>query len=110
LKSTPVRDAIVGVVIFGSVAVALTWIFSANGLALRSVFGPAHEQVRRETFEQSKAYRDGLVQELRSLQFEYLKAPAELQPALASVIRHKASGIDAATLPADLRAFLSTLN
>jgi hypothetical protein len=44
----------------------LTWVFQGNDFFLTRFFAPKYEQVRRETFENSKAYRDGMVQELRA--------------------------------------------
>lgn len=89
--------------------VAAMWIFSANDLALRKVFLPAYEQVRRDTFEQSKAYRDGVIQELRAYQFEYLKADDAHKAAMGPVIRHKLAGFPSDALPYDLQQFVSSL-
>jgi len=88
---------------------ALGWIFTANDLALSKVFSPAREQVRRETFEESKAYRDGMIQELRSMQFEYLKAPDDRKVGLANVIKHKIAGFPEDAIPYDLQQFIKEL-
>ena len=90
-------------------ALFLIWVLASNNLMMMKVFAPATEQVRRETFEQSKAYRDGMVQELRSLQIEYIKAPDDVKPALASAIRHKAVGLPVDALPADLQVFVQSI-
>lgn len=90
-------------------ALGAIWGLTANQLALFKVFGPAFEQTRRETFEQSKAYRDGANQELQALRVEYLKAPDELRPAMAHMIRHKAAGLQAGALPSDLETFIKEL-
>lgn len=87
----------------------LGWLFAGNDLAMRKVFAPAHEQVRRETFETSKAYRDGMVQELRAMQFEYLRADDARRPGLANVIRHRVAGFPEDALPYDLRQFIDGL-
>ena len=50
---------------------ALGWLFTGNDFFLFKVFAPKYEQVRRETFEQSKAYRQGAIQELQNMQFQY---------------------------------------
>lgn len=88
---------------------ALGWLFAGNNLALQKVFAPAREQVRRETFEESKAYRDGVVQEIRSMQFEYLKADDAHKAAMGAVIRHKLAGFPADALPSDLQQFVVEL-
>ena len=100
--------AVLLVLVAGIVVVAMSWLFSANGLALSKVFSPALEQVRRETFEESKAYRDGQVQELESMRYEYLKTDPAHRDALASIIRHRAAGIPDGMLHGDLAEFVRT--
>jgi hypothetical protein len=87
----------------------LGWVLTANDLALQKVFAPAREQVRRDTFEQSKAYRDGVIQELRSMQFEYLRADEKHKAGLANVIRHKLAGFPEDAIPSDLQQFIKEL-
>lgn len=91
------------------VLLILATVSTGGQLLLGKVFNPAFEQVRRDTFEQSKAYRDGAVQELRSMQFAYLQADPVHRGGLASVIRHKAAGLPADTLPPDLIQFIKEL-
>lgn len=88
---------------------ALGWLLKFNGLMSFQFFAPKYEAARRETFEQSKAYRDGMAQELRSLQLEYVKATPETKPAIASIIRHKAAGTQQDSLPLDLQVFIKEL-
>lgn len=103
-----ISNIISGVVIVLAVLTGV-WFLAANSLLMKSVFAPANEAVRRETFEQSKAFRDGMAQEIRSLQIEYLRAEEAVKPALASAILHKAAQIDEAYLPSDLRAFVNSI-
>lgn len=101
---------IAGLWILGFVGlIALGWILTGNNLALTKVFAPKFEQVRRETFEQSKAYQDGVIQELRAYQFEYLKADEAHKAAMGPIIRHKLAGFPSDQLPYDLQQFVSTL-
>lgn len=97
--------------ILGGIAalLALTWALTGNDFFLFKVFAPKYEQVRRETFEQSKAYNQGMVQELQSMQFQYESASAEHKAALRSVILHRAADYPADKMPADLLAFVQTL-
>ncbi len=88
---------------------ALGWLFAGNNLAMMKVFAPATEQVRRETFENSKAYRDGMVQELRSMQFEYMRADDAHKAGMANVIRHKIAGFPEDAIPSDLQQFIREL-
>lgn len=100
----------IGFALLGLVAlIALGWLFTGNDLAMQKVFAPAREQVRRETFEQSKAYRDGVIQEIRAMQFEYLKADDAHKEAMGAVIRHKLAGFPADALPSDLQQFVLEL-
>ena len=90
-------------------ALAMVWVLTANTLGLAKVFGPLFEDTRRETFEHSKAYRDGANQELQALRVEYLKADPVVRPALAHAIRHKAAGLPPEALPSDLAYFIKEL-
>ena len=57
-------------------------------------FAPKMEQVRRETFEQSKAYNQGMIQELQNMQFEYIQADSIHRAMLSSTILHRAADYD----------------
>lgn len=98
--------AVLGVLV---VILGLTWIAQGNDFFLYQFFAPKYEQVRRETFEQSKAYRQGMVQELQNMQFEYAKANDKQKDALASVILHRAADVDERIMPPDLRSFVAAL-
>ena len=88
----------------------LAWIIEGNNFFLYKVFAPREEQVRREVFEQSKSYNDGMLQELYSMQLDYVKAKnAEQKAAIKSVILHRVSGYDQNKLPFDLRQFINQL-
>lgn len=96
-----------GLVILALIGIlGLGWIFAGNDLAMMKVFAPAKEQVRRETFEQSKAYRDGMIQELRAMQFEYMRADDAHKAGMKNVIRHRLAGFPEDAIPADLQAFV----
>ncbi|CAB4152694.1 hypothetical protein UFOVP602_19 [uncultured Caudovirales phage] len=96
----------IGVVFY---CLLLGWILAANGIAMGAIFSPLQEQVRRETFEQSKAYNDGMVQEIRAMQFEYIKADADHKIALASVIKHRIAGYPENNFPSDISSFIRSL-
>ena len=86
---------------------ALGWLFTGNNLALTKYFSPKSEAVRRETFEQSKAYRQGMIQELQNMQFQYEQASPEHRDALAAIILRRAA--DFHDMPADLQLFINQL-
>ena len=88
---------------------AVTWGVAYHDLIFTSFFAPKFENVRRNTFEQSKSFRTGAVQELQNMQFEYIKASPEHKKALADIIRHRAIEVPADAMPTDLQSFISNL-
>lgn len=99
-----------GWIVFCAVALAvLGWFFTANDVLLTRWSAPRVEAIRRQTFEQSKAYRDGQIKELRSMQFAYEQADDAHRVALRQVVLQQFSDVDDSALPGDLRAFLRSL-
>ena len=91
---------------------ALGWIAQGNDFFMYRFFAPRQEAVRRQVFETSRAFNQGMVQELQNMQFEYLKQPdPSVRASLASVILHRASGynMNDSIVPADLRDFVDSL-
>lgn len=87
----------------------LIWIIQGNNFFMYKVFGIKYENTRREIFEQSKAYNQGMIQELQNMQFEYIKANKDQKQALASIILHRSADYDVNKLPSDLREFITKL-
>lgn len=87
----------------------LTWVIQGNQFFILKVFAPAQEQVRRETFEQSKAYRQGMIQELQNMQFEWVKAEPGHKAALADIILRRAADFPEADMTPDLVTFIHQL-
>lgn len=92
-------------------AIGLGWVVQGNDFFLYKVFAPKYEDVRRTTFEHSKAFNQGMVQELQNMQFEYVKASDSQKDALASIILHRAADYDLtdSRVPSDLRRFVESL-
>lgn len=80
-------------VIFLAAMMCLGWLTQGNQFFMYKFFAPKQEQVRREVFEQSKAYRQGMVQELQNMQFEYVKASKDGKEAMRSIILHRAADV-----------------
>lgn len=99
---------VIGVIV---AVLALAWIVQGNDFFMYKVFAPKYEQQRREVFEQSRAFNQGMVQELENMQFEYEKAAPEHKEALASVILHRAGGynLNDPAVSAELRSFVERL-
>lgn len=108
------KKIVAGIGIGLGVVVALLllgWVVGGNSFFLYRYFAPRYEQTRRQVFEQSRAFNQGMVQELENMQFEYEKAEPKEQAALRSIILHRASGynMDDPIVPASLRSFIQTL-
>lgn len=101
--------------VFGWFAFALVvllgagWIAQGNDFFLYKVFAPKYETVRRQTFEQTKSYRQGMVDELENMQLAYVKADSAGKRAMAPIILHRAADTDPSTLTPDLNSFLTEL-
>lgn len=106
------KDIGTGIAVFVLLIIVLLgmgWACTGNDFFLYKFFAPRQEAVRRQVFEQTKSYRQGMIQELQDMQFEYIKASPEHKDALASLILHRAADFDEDRLPSDLRSFISEL-
>jgi dsRNA-specific ribonuclease len=89
---------------------ALIWGVQGNDFFMYKVFAPKYEQVRRQTFEETKSYRQGMIQELQNMQFEYEKTnDKSAKDRMASIILHRSADFPEADMPSDLRSFISGL-
>lgn len=97
--------------IAGSVAavLALGWVFGAWELSLTRVFAPRMEAVRRDTFEQSKAFNQGMAQELEAMMLDYGKASDAQKATIASIALHRLADYDETRLPSHLRGWVTEL-
>ena len=91
------------------VLIILTWFIQGNDFFMYKFWAPKYEGVRREVFEQTKSYNQGMIQELQNMQFEYVKADKEEQVALAEIILHRSADFPEDKLPSDLRIFIAEL-
>lgn len=72
-------------------------------------FAPKYENTRRQVFEQSNAYKAGMIRDLENLQMEYQRADSNQKDALRSIILHRFSVYSEDSMPANLRAFYHQL-
>lgn len=98
--------AVIGALLF---ILGIGWVAQGNEFFLAKVFSPRMEQVRRETFEQSKAYNQGMAQELVAAQLDYAKATPTEKIAIGSVLLHRYADFDISRLPLDQRTFLDAV-
>lgn len=95
--------------IFLFITVGLTWIIQGEDFALTKFWAPKYEAVRRQTFEESKAYNQGMIQELQNMRFQYIQANKDQKQALASIILHRSADYEEAKMPNDLKLFVQQL-
>jgi hypothetical protein len=91
------------------VLLGMTWVFQGNDFFMYKFFGLKYENTRREIFEQSKAYNQGMQQDIQSMQFNYAQANKEQKEALADIILHRVADYDLYKLQPDTRAFVEQL-
>mgnify|MGYP001573481623 CR=1 FL=1 len=101
-----VFSVVVGVVLL---VLSLSWVALGNEFFLYQYFAPKFEGVRRQVFEETKSYNQGMIQELENMQFQYEQADDKHKPALAKIILHRAADYDEARLPLHLRTFINSL-
>lgn len=85
------------------------WIIQGNSFFMYKLFAPAQEQVRREVFEQTKAYNQGMSQDISNFQQQYATASNSQKDALASVIIHRTADYDLTKLQPYQREFIEKL-
>lgn len=106
------KTAVIGIgafVLFVLFVTAIGWFAQGNDFLLFKMFAPKYEKVRRETFEQTKSYNQGMVQELQNMQFQYIQADDAHKAALGTLILHRAADYPEDKLPTDLRDFIKGL-
>ncbi len=105
--------ATVGVVIIGAASIA--------GLAALGVFGaeysfrlnqhylPKYEQVRRETFEQSQAYNEGMRRDIENLRIDWLGATGGQKDAIRALALTRIAGLPDAAVTGPILSFRNEL-
>lgn len=73
---------------------------------LYRTFAPRREAVRREVFEQTRSFNEGMAQELWDMEVQYNRADAIGKASLRSIILHRVAGYDIERLNPELRGFI----
>ncbi len=77
------------------IIVGLGWVLQWNNVLQLGFFAPRYEAVRRNTFEQSRAFNEGMQQELQRMRQDYLTAPdANARDAIKSIVLHRVADYD----------------
>lgn len=104
---------IVGIVVLSVLALfGLSWAVEGNDFFLYKFFAPKQAEVQRQVFEQTRSYRQGMIQELENMQFQYESTTdVNAKSALAQIIIHRAAGFDLndSDVPYTLRVFIQKL-
>lgn len=103
------RQELISTVCFLLAVPVCIFSISYGGYSLYKYFGPRYEEVRRDIYEESKAYKDGTNRDLQNLQLEYLKADGNVRAALRSTILHRAADFPEEDMTVDLRTFIREL-
>ena len=74
---------------------AVIWIGQGNDFFMYRVFGLRYEDTRRDIFERSRAFNEGMAQELQRMWLDYERAtdPGE-RSAIRSLVVHRVAGYD----------------
>ena len=76
---------------------ALMFIIQGQDFFMYKFWAPKYENARRQVFENTKSYTQGMVQELQGMQIQYINADTNHQAAIAQMIIH-----DTADFPMDI--------
>ncbi len=90
--------------------IGIGWLAEGNDFLLFRYFAPKREAVRRDVFEQSKAYNDGMAQELRQAQLDWVRGDKDQKAAIASIVLHRTAGYPTKNLPPDLSSWVASLS
>lgn len=93
-----------------TMVLSLIGIFILNmfGFLNYSYFAPKYEAVRRDQMIESRAYTEGTIRELYTMQRQYQSAKTDDERAtIAGAARHEFSIFPKERLPGDLQAFLN---
>ena len=96
---------VVGIALFLAISIGIM----GYDLFMYKFFGIKFENVRREIFEHSQSYNQGMKQELENMQFQIEQADDSHKTALAQIMRHRVSYYGYENLTPDLQRFVDKL-
>jgi hypothetical protein len=89
------------------VVLALSWVFTGNDFFLYKFFAPRQEAVRRQVFEETKSYNQGMIQELENMMVQYSSADKTGKDTICSVVRHRTADFPRDRIPGHLLGFVN---
>lgn len=86
-------------------------VFGASELGYRVYqrYAPLNEQVRRETYEQSRAFQEGTVRDLENLRMDYASGNDAQKAAIRSVAIHRLADVPQELLTPSLRQWANEM-
>lgn len=102
------KTAVIAVCVLLAI-LALGWVLQGNDFFMYKYFAPKIVQVQRETFEESKPYNQGMIQDLRKAQQEYAQADEKGKDALCSIMLHRFADYPEDKMAPDLQSFMDEL-
>jgi uncharacterized protein YsxB (DUF464 family) len=110
MKVVTAALAVLGMVIaFFAVIAGFAYFGQGLDYSLTKTFSPKYEQVRRNTFEQSQSYNEGMVRDLENIRNQYLHSTNDAEKAaLAATFVHRAEAYPN-QLPPDLQSFYTSI-
>ena len=97
---------LLGIAILG---IGAGFLVHGTDFILYKTFAPRFENVRREVFENTKSYNQGMVMQVRNYKMSFETASPEHREALRQSIVHSTADYDVDKLPADLRVWIAQL-
>lgn len=102
--SKQISLGVLGFILF----IALTFGLDYSGMLWNSFIGPKKEQVRREIFEQTKSYSQGMIMQLIDYrkQYKLAKDPGD-KAIIAETVSHMFSDFNSSNLDTELKTFVN---
>lgn len=98
-----------GVIAGIAALIGLTWIIQGNEFFFYKYWAPKQEAVRRQVFEQTKSYNQGMVQELDQFYRDYTKGGKEEKAAIKALVLHRVADFPSENLPPYLQSWVTEL-
>lgn len=106
-KGQIASNILLGILVLG-LLVGLGWAATYNQWLMYNFFGIRFENTRRQIFEHSHAYNQGMIQELENMEAQYVTATPEQKQLLGAVILQRV-GEYPNELPPDLQNFVNQI-
>ena len=90
----------------------VAFLATGSDLMFYQFYAPKYEAVRRQTFEQTRSFNEGMAQDLDQLRIEYSRAKTQDEKdVIKSTVLHRTAGYDMTnpSIAPEIRDFVSSL-